>query len=144
MRENSFISNFKFILRLLVFCGCVVLIFQQVGGAYKEAAGHNVINGFTKKRFEDFYALQKNSLDMVFIGSSHAYCTFNPENFDKALGISSFQMGTPLQHADTTYYELREIYNSQTPKIVEISQDNFLDTYNNFYNLIFLTLSNNP
>lgn len=93
-------------------------VFWYAGNRYQEAADKNVINAFTQKRFDDFYALPPNTLDMVFIGSSHSYCTFDPENFDEALGISSFQMGTPLQHPDTTYYSLREIYNTQTPKVV--------------------------
>lgn len=142
MRENSFISNFKFIVRLLVFFGCVLFVFQKVGVAYQEAAEKNVINEFTKKRYQEFYALPSNSLDMVFIGSSHAYCTFNPENF-KTLGSSSFQMGTPLQHADTTYYALQEIFNSQSPKTVvmelywDVMDDDFeMKQANSFFEVL--------
>ncbi|NLK37530.1 MAG: hypothetical protein GX299_05545 [Epulopiscium sp.] len=105
-------------MRLIVFFLCVAVPAQYVGILYQKAAEQNKINAFTQKRFEDFYALPENSLDMVFIGSSHSYCTFDPEIFDKELGTSSFQMGTPLQHADTTYYLLREIYQTQTPKVV--------------------------
>lgn len=118
MRENSFISNFKFLIRIVVFLLCVAIPFQYVGVLYQNAAGENKINAFTQSRFQDFYDLHENSLDMVFIGSSHSYCTFDPEIFDSTLGTSSFQMGTPLQHADTTYYSLQEIYRTQTPKVV--------------------------
>ncbi len=105
-------------MRLIIFFLCVAIPAQYVGVMYQKAAGKNKINAFTQSRFQDFYVLPKNSLDMVFIGSSHSYCTFDPEIFDTQLGISSFQMGTPLQHPDTTYYLLQEIYRSQTPKII--------------------------
>ncbi|WP_250277480.1 hypothetical protein [[Clostridium] colinum] len=89
-----------------------------IGKKYSSASTENIINGFNKKRFEDFYNLSPNSLDMVFLGSSHSYCTFDPEIFDNKLGINSFQMGMPLQHPDSAYYTLREILNYQTPKVV--------------------------
>ncbi len=108
----------SFIIKFLIYAICVVVLFQQMGLRYQEAASHNIINAFTQKRFEDFYALPQNSLNMVFIGSSHSYCTFDPELFDNNFAISSYQMGTPLQHLDTSYYELLEIYRTQTPDVV--------------------------
>lgn len=107
-----------FIIKFLIYAVCVMILFQQAGFRYQEAASHNIINAFTQKRFEDFYALPQNSLNMVFIGSSHSYCTFDPELFDSHFATSSYQMGTPLQHLDTSYYELQEIYRTQTPDVV--------------------------
>lgn len=118
MQENSSISNFKLILRIIIFLICAMFIFSYFGKKYEKAADKNVINYFTKARFDDFYSIEKDSLDLVFVGSSHSYCSFDPENFDKELNILSHQMGTPLQHPDTTYYELLEIYKTQTPKVV--------------------------
>lgn len=118
MQENSFTSNFKIIIKLIMFVIVVSGIFFAVGSKYKAAAEKNTVNQFTKSRFDEFYGLEKNSLDMVYVGSSHSYCTFDPEKIDKITGLKSFQMGTPLQHADTTYFELLEIYNYQTPKYV--------------------------
>lgn len=129
--KKKFISNLKCVISIVIYVFCVFILFQQIGFRYQQAASHNVINAFTQKRFEDFYNLPKNSLNMVFIGSSHAYCTFDPENFDSYFNIYSYQMGTPLQHLDTSYYELREIYNTQNPDVVvlEIYWDVLDDTF---------------
>ena len=54
---------------------------------------------------------------MVFLGSSHSYCTFDPDIFDKEFNISSYQMGMPLQHIDSTYFTLLEVLNYQKPKV---------------------------
>ncbi len=118
MRENSSISNSKTIFKILIFLICCGFIFSYFGKKYEQAADKNVINYFTKARFDDFYAIPENTLDLVFVGSSHSYCSFDPENFDDELNILSHQMGTPLQHPDTTYYELLEIYKTQNPKVV--------------------------
>lgn len=111
-------KNIKIILGLAIFLLCMFPIFKIMGEKYSKASENNTINYFTQSRFNDFYDLPKNSLDMVFIGSSHSYCTFDPENFDSELNISSFQMGTPLQHPDTSYFLLKEILNYQKPKVV--------------------------
>lgn len=143
MQEHSFISNFKFVLRLVVFLLLVSLLFQYASVKYKEAADKNVVNAFTAKRYEDFYALPPQSVDMVFIGSSHSYCTFDPENFDSYFDSFSFQMGTPLQHPDTTYYALRDIYKTQTPQVVvmelywDVLDDDFdLKQANSFFEVL--------
>lgn len=127
MRENSYTSNFKIILGIILVCAVVIMCGWYFGIRYKAAADLNTVNAFTEKRFEDFYALPEDSLDMVFIGSSHSYCTFDPANFDG----NSFQMGTPLQHPDTSYYELLEVYDYQNPEtvVVEVYWDMLDDDF---------------
>ena len=127
MRENLFTSNFKIILGIILVGLAAVGGGRYFGKRYKAAADLNTINAFTEQRFEDFYALPENSIDMVFIGSSHSYCTFDPANFDGR----SFQMGTPLQHPDTSYYELLEVYDYQTPEtvVVEVYWDMLDDDF---------------
>lgn len=130
-QANLYISSFKVSLRILIFILCISPVFYYAGEAYKGASEKNVINYFTKSRYDDFYKLPVNSLDMVFVGSSHSYCTFDPENFDNALKIQSFQMGTPLQHPDTTYFLLKEILRYQKPKtaVIEVYWDMLDDDF---------------
>ena len=152
MQENLYTSSskkrkFKRSVRCAITIVAVIIIvmpiFNYFGGLYKSAADKNVINAFTKQRFDDFYALEPNSLDMVFIGSSHPYCTFDPEIIDAGLGTRSFQMGTPNQCPDTSYYELREILKYQSPKYVvmeiywDVLDDGFeLKQANSFFEVV--------
>lgn len=48
-----------------------------VGNKYSAASTENQINNYNESRWNEFYKLPKNSLDMVFLGSSHSYCTFD-------------------------------------------------------------------
>lgn len=131
MQENSFISNFKTVIKLVVFLVIVIFAFNKAGAKYKEAADKNVVNAFTQQRYSEFYNQEPNSIDMVYIGSSHSYCTFDPEIIDSILKTSSWQMGTPLQHYDTSYYVLREVLNHQKPKkvVLEIYWDILKDEF---------------
>jgi len=118
MRGNSFISNFKRFIKIIFFIALLMPFSLWIGDLYESASAHNVINRWNHRRFGDFYELPENSLDLVFIGSSHSYCTFDPEQIDALLGIKSYQMGMPLQHPDSSYYTLLEILKTQSPATV--------------------------
>lgn len=118
MQESSFTSNFKFFLKISVFLVLLIPGIIFIGKKYSYSSTENIINLYNQKRFEEFYSLDKDSLDMVFLGSSHSYCTFDPEVFDTNLGTSSFQLGMPLQNPNSTYYTLLEVLNYQSPKVV--------------------------
>ena len=126
--ENSYISSSEpkkysiiiLILKAIVFCILVVPSVLFIGQKYSAASTENLINTYNQSRWNEFYTLPKNSLDIVFLGSSHSYCTFDPEIIDSKLGTSSFQLGMPLQHLDSTYYTMREVLNYQKPRLAVI------------------------
>lgn len=75
-------------------------------------------NYYPRLRWNDFYNTKANSMDFFFIGSSHCYRSFNPILFDSLTGKSSFNLGSSAQTPVTTYYILKEAFNSQTPESV--------------------------
>lgn len=135
MGDNLYTSSFKaiaiFIFKVLVFIACVLPVIYFIGNKYSVASTENKINGYNQSRWEEFYSLNQNSVDMVFIGSSHSYCTFDPLIIDEGLGTNSYQLGMPLQHLDSTYYTLREVLNYQKPKdvVLEVYWDMLDDDF---------------
>ncbi len=117
-REHSFISSFKLACEIAAFILLFLAAYKFIEKKYAYAASQNAVNVWTKSRYDEFYALDRDSVDIVFIGSSHSYCTFDPENFDSRLGTLSWQLGTPLQHYDTSFYVLKEVYKTQKPSLV--------------------------
>ena len=115
MQVHSSTSSFKNIIKkvivILAFIFASLYSINYFGNIYKNIASKNIINTFNRLRFEDFYKAE--NLDTVFIGSSHSYCTFDPEVFDEKLGVKSHQMGLPLQHPDASYYTLLDILEHQ-------------------------------
>ena len=77
------------------------------------------------KRFDIFldyayYQIPKNSIDLLFIVSSHSYCTFNSKLFDHYLKCNSLNLGTDSQSFSITYSAILEILKRQTPKVIVI------------------------
>ena len=58
--------------------------------------------------WEQFYELDKNSIDMVFVGNSHVYNAINPAVIYEKSGIKSFDIATSNQDLFTSYYLLKE------------------------------------
>lgn len=122
MRVNSYTSNSnnkRFIwLKLIVFLIILGYLLHQIGEYFEDISKKNEIVSNYRRAWEEFYELEPNSLDLIYIGSSHAYCTFDPEIIDNALGTNSFNFGSPLQHPDATYYVLKEVLKYHKPEMV--------------------------
>ena len=77
------------------------------------------------KRFDSFvnyayYIVPKDSIDLLFVGSSHSYCTFNPRLFDHYLKCNSLNLGTDSQSFSITYSAILEMLKRQKPRVIVI------------------------
>lgn len=61
---------------------------------------------------------RENSVDLLVLGSSRAYCDVIPALLWQKTGVSSYCMCGPSQTASLTYYYLRECLRTQRPKTV--------------------------
>lgn len=59
-----------------------------------------------------------NSIDVLVVGNSHAYCTFNPAVIGDVINKRVYNAGLPDQKIDTTYYNLKELLERQKPETV--------------------------
>ena len=64
-RERSYISSFKLALEIIIFIAVMAAAYVFIGNRYAEAASKNNINAWTKSRYDEFYALEDNTVDMV-------------------------------------------------------------------------------
>ena len=96
---------FRFILFLLIVC-----------------IGFGVLNTLqpdqASLRWENFYRRPSHSLDIVFIGNSHNFNTFNPQVIDQISGTNSYVVGTAGENIILSYFELKEVLRSQRPRVV--------------------------
>lgn len=65
-----------------------------------------------------FYDEPKNSLDIIFMGSSLGYSSFNPLIFNSVLNLNSYNLGTATQDIKQIYYNLDEVLEYQKPSMV--------------------------
>ncbi len=107
----------KYLLKIIIF-------FVLISSIY---AGINVIltpkylqdnNWPTTQTYQDFYQMDKDSIDVLFLGSSHAVNAFSPIELYKEYGITSYNLSCEQQNMLLSYFWLKEALRYQTPKIV--------------------------
>lgn len=67
-----------------------------------------------------FYREKPNSLDVVFLGSSNIFCSINSNVIWEETGITSYNFGSEQQELGTSYYYLKQVFETQSPKVVVI------------------------
>lgn len=67
---------------------------------------------------EDFYDLEENSIDVLLVGSSHAYCSFIPAELYEKYGISSYNLSTSNQSMLANYLWAKEAYETQKYQVL--------------------------
>lgn len=71
-------------------------------------------------KMNEFYSMSRDSIDYVGIGSSHMYCTINPLEVYNKSDITGFILATQRQPLRASYYYLKEVFKTQSPKAVFI------------------------
>ncbi len=74
-----------------------------------------------------FYELPENSVDVLILGSSHAFEDFNTGTLWDGFGMSSFVLGGSVQPMWNTYYYLKEALKTQKPELIIL--EGYMATY---------------
>ncbi|MBQ4304600.1 MAG: hypothetical protein II774_08940, partial [Lachnospiraceae bacterium] len=68
--------------------------------------------------YHDFYSMEENTVDVIFLGSSHCYSAFCPQYLYNEYGIRSYNLGSSQQCMTVAYYWLKEALQTQSPRVV--------------------------
>ena len=93
---------------------------------------------YTRVMLHEMYTSKQN-IDIVFLGSSHAYRSFVPGVTDEIFGEYSFNGGSSSQCMDGSYAMLREICEYHKPKRVFLELCHAMSGDNHFKNRKSLT-----
>ena len=74
-----------------------------------------------------FYKQKNNSIDVLFVGSSHIFCNIDPSILYKNYGIASYHFATSGSRTWHTYFSLKEALKTQNPKLI------VTEAYNTIY-----------
>ena len=72
------------------------------------------------EKLDGFYSEEPHSLDVVFLGSSNVNCDINPNVIWDRFGITSYNFTSEQQELGTSYYYLKQMFETQSPKVVFI------------------------
>lgn len=105
-------NKIKLLLEILLYVVVFIFVFDRVslllvrkGNGY----GSDVLN---------FYEQENNSIDLLVLGSSHAYSSFNPYLIEEKTNLKAYNFSTQQQPLWITYYYLKEALKYQNPKYV--------------------------
>lgn len=86
----------------LLYVNCIFK-FKSISGTYNIAK---------------FYELKNDTVDVLILGSSHAYEDFNTGILWNEYGMASYILGGSVQPMWNTYYYLKEAFKTQTPELI--------------------------
>lgn len=87
-------------------------------GALLFAGFWHVFRLKNEKNLERMKRLPRDTVDVMFIGSSHAFMNIDPSVLYRESGVSGFVLGCGSQPIWQTYYHLKEALKTQSPKVV--------------------------
>ncbi len=94
----------KIKIRIKIICFCLLFL---LCGKVLEYLLIDDSESFTRLMIHELYN-QDSNIDVLFVGSSHCYCSFNPEIMDTALGKNTFNAGSTLQGLDGSLIMIKE------------------------------------
>lgn len=107
-------------LKVISFILCFVVLFWLIQTVYVSAyANSEIVN--------EFYDLEKDSVDVLFLGPSQMYNGIDTPKLTDEYGISSYDFGGGGQPLLITYYYLQEALKCQKPKVVCVEMCRFFD-----------------
>lgn len=116
----------KWILSTVVFLAVGLILFFHISEILRKKTAEET------DMVHSFYAVEKDTLDVLFLGSSHAYYGIQPNKLWEDYGITSYMMASPEQTAATSYFLLKEAFAYQKPKVVVL--ESYYLWYNGLYN----------
>ena len=97
---------------LVVFC--LGLVLYNVDRTVRRKDQNGIL------QFDNFYKLEKNSLDVLVVGSSHVYANVNPAVWWSEYGITGYILGGMAQPTWNSYYAIQEALKYQRPKVIVV------------------------
>lgn len=114
-------SGIKSAIRIASFLLILVVVLMFVNSIFKFKYGDGIYS------IKSFYAQEENSVDVLVLGSSHAFEEVNTGYLWDNYGIASYVLAGSVQPVWNSYYYLKEALKTQKPKLVIF--EGFMLTY---------------
>ncbi len=99
-------------LRIVCFLALLATVLYYVNSVFAFKDGDGIYS------YKKFYELENNTVDVLVLGSSHAFESVNTGMLWQEHGISSFILGGSIQPIYNAYYALKETLKTQSPSLI--------------------------
>ena len=116
--SGNIMKRLKILIKAIIFTSLMALVLLGTNKIleYKDYVGNN--DWPTTATYRQFYRMKKDSIDVLFLGSSVCVNCFNPQILYDEYGIRSYNLGSEQQSVLLSRYWLEEALRSQSPKTV--------------------------
>ena len=116
--NNSFFRSFGRTVRVLCFLAGGMILFCLLQRLFIPKLNYPVMLENVSYTLEGFYSLEKNTQDVLFLGTSHMEFGVSPVEIYRNEGFSSYNLATSGQGLAATFFLLRDALERQSPKAV--------------------------
>ena len=102
----------KDLIKAAVFCGILSILLLTFYKVFRFKYTDGIYS------MDIFYELEEDSLDVLVLGSSHAFEDINPAVLWEEQGIAAYDLCASIQPMWNTYYFLKEALKTQKPKVI--------------------------
>lgn len=104
------LPRIKFLIKLFLFFGILLFLLYYANYILRSKENTDI--------HDNFMALERDSIDTIFIGTSHQFCSINTDLLYDEYGINSFMLATSGQTVPMSYYAALEAIEYQHPDII--------------------------
>lgn len=120
----------KFIVKTCVFSVCLCLLIIEINHIF---IAKYMFDGRepTTSTYANFYNMERDSVDMLILGTSHAASGFNPQDLYDSQNLRAYNLASTAQPVWISYYWLKEALHYQNPSVVVFDCNYLFQTMNN-------------
>lgn len=107
----------KKIIKVCLFCAGLIALLHLYGILFRDKSLDLKKEPITSWN-DEYVKLPSNSLDVLFLGTSHNFCTINPSQIWNDTGITSYNFSSSAQDVNASKAYLYEGLRNQKPKMV--------------------------
>lgn len=111
-------KSVKILLRRILFLAVLLVSLYHINILLMPKYSYSNSDWPTTATFEEFYDMERDSIDVLFFGSSVAASAFSPQEIYDHNHIRSYNLASEQQSLFLSYYWLREALSYQSPKVV--------------------------
>lgn len=102
----------QWVISSIIFLLIGIILFFDVAEVLRKKSGGE------SDMVHSLYTIEKDTLDVLCMGSSHGYSAFQPNTLWNEYGVASYVLCSQRQTAASTYYLLKEALKYQKPKVL--------------------------
>lgn len=106
------------IFKAIVFICILSIVLYTINEAMIPKTNHNTATWGATDRYNQFYEMEENSIDVLFLGSSVVANAISPQEIYDDYGIRSYNLASSGQSIFFNYFWLKEALKTQSPKVV--------------------------